>query len=73
MPTERGTINGGMMQRPGEAPNVVIYVGAAGARVVTPNTPVPGMGAYGRIADPEGNVIGAAVKRGKGRTSKRRR
>jgi len=25
---------------------------------VTPNTPIPGMGAYARIADREGNVIG---------------
>ena len=31
---------------------------AAGGKVVTPRTPIPGMGAYGRIADSEGNVIG---------------
>jgi predicted enzyme related to lactoylglutathione lyase len=30
----------------------------AGGKVVTPRTAIPGMGAYGRIADPEGNVIG---------------
>jgi predicted enzyme related to lactoylglutathione lyase len=33
-------------------------VQAAGGKVVTPKTPIPGMGAYGRIADTEGNVIG---------------
>jgi predicted enzyme related to lactoylglutathione lyase len=33
-------------------------VQAAGGKVVTPKTAIPGMGAYGRIADTEGNVIG---------------
>jgi hypothetical protein len=33
-------------------------VQAAGGKVVTPNTPIPGMGAYARVADTEGNVIG---------------
>jgi uncharacterized protein len=70
MPKEPGAINGGLFQRPREAPNPTIYVGvssvdatvakvtAAGGRVVTPRTPLPGMGAYARIADTEGNVIG---------------
>ena len=70
MPTEPGVINGGMMQRSKEAPNPVIYVDvpsvddaiakakAAGATVVTPKTPIPGMGAYARVSDTEGNVIG---------------
>jgi predicted enzyme related to lactoylglutathione lyase len=31
---------------------------AAGGKVVTPKTPIPGMGAYARVADPEGNVLG---------------
>lgn len=69
-PTEPGAINGGLFQRPKEAPSPVIYVGvdsvddaiskvkAAGGKVITPRTPIPGMGAYGRIADPDGNVIG---------------
>jgi uncharacterized protein len=69
-PTEPGAINGGLFQRPKEAPGPVIYVGvesvdaaikkvqAAGGKVVTPRTEIPGMGAYGRISDPEGNVIG---------------
>jgi predicted enzyme related to lactoylglutathione lyase len=70
MPKEPGAINGGLMQRPSEARNPTIYVGVqsvdaaikkvqgAGGRVVTPRTPIPGMGAYARVADTEGNVIG---------------
>ena len=70
MPKEPGAINGGLFQRPAEAPNPTLYVGvssvdsaltkvqAAGGRVVTPRTPIPGLGAYARIADTEGNVIG---------------
>ena len=70
MPKEPGAINGGLFQRPKEAPHPVLYVAVAsveetltkvqqaGGKVVTPRTPIPGMGAYGRIADPEGNVIG---------------
>jgi uncharacterized protein len=70
MPTEPGAINGGLFQRPKEAPNPTIYVSvesidaalqkvkAAGGKVVTPNTPIPGMGAYARVTDTEGNVIG---------------
>ena len=70
MPRDPGAINGGLLQRPREAPHPAIYVDvasldetlgkvqAAGGRVVTPKTPIPGMGAYARIADPEGNVIG---------------
>ena len=69
-PTEPGAINGGLFARPKEAPSPVLYVGvdsvdeaikkvqAAGGKVVTPKTPIPGMGAYGRITDTEGNVIG---------------
>jgi uncharacterized protein len=70
MPKEPGAINGGIMPRPKEAPHPTIYVAvssvdaaikkveAAGGKVVTPHTPIPGMGAYARIADTEGNVIG---------------
>lgn len=70
MPKEPGAINGGLFQRPKEAPHPTIYVGvdsidatikkvqAAGGKVVTPSTPIPGMGAYARVADTEGNVIG---------------
>jgi predicted enzyme related to lactoylglutathione lyase len=70
MPKEPGAINGGLFQRPKEAPNPTIYVGvgsvdasvkkveAAGGKVVTPKTAIPGMGAYARVADTEGNVIG---------------
>jgi predicted enzyme related to lactoylglutathione lyase len=70
MPKESGAINGGLFQRPKDAPHPTIYVGvksvdatirkiqAAGGKIVTPNTPIPGMGAYARVADTEGNVIG---------------
>ena len=70
MPTEPGAINGGLFQRPKEAPSPVIDVGvtsvakalenvqAAGGTVVTPLTPIPGMVAFARIADTEGNVVG---------------
>jgi predicted enzyme related to lactoylglutathione lyase len=69
-PSEPGAINGGLFQRPNEAPGPVIYVGvssvdesvkkvqAAGGKVVTPKTPIPGMGAYARVSDTEGNVVG---------------
>lgn len=70
MPKEPGAINGGLFQRPQEAPDPTIYVyvesidaaiqkvEAAGGKVVTPNTPIPGMGAYARVTDTEGNVMG---------------
>jgi predicted enzyme related to lactoylglutathione lyase len=70
MPKEPGAINGGLFQRPAEAPHPCIYVDvpsidealakvqSAGGKVVTPNTPIPGMGAYARISDTEGNIIG---------------
>ena len=69
-PTEPGAINGGLFQRPKEAPGPVIYVGVAsvddaiknvlgaGGKVVTPRTAIPDMGAYGRVSDTEGNIIG---------------
>ncbi len=69
-PKEPGAINGGLFPRPKEAPHPTIYVGVAsidealkkvqraGGKVVTPNTAIPGMGAYARVADTEGNVIG---------------
>src|SRR5262245_3160125 len=69
-PSEPGFINGGLFQRPAEAPNPTIYMGVssiestikkvetAGGKVVTPKTPIPGMGAYARIKDSEGNVVG---------------
>jgi predicted enzyme related to lactoylglutathione lyase len=70
MPKEPGAINGGLFQRPKEAPSPTLYIGvasvdaaikkvqSAGGKVVTPKTPIPGMGAYGRVSDTEGNVIG---------------
>lgn len=70
MPSEPGAINGGLTERPKEAPAPVIYVDvpsiedaikkvqAAGGTVVTPKTPIPNMGAYARVTDTEGNVVG---------------
>ena len=70
MHTEPGAINGGLFQRPKEAPHPAVYVGVAsvddalkkvekaGGQVVTPKTPIPGMGAYARVRDTEGNVVG---------------
>ena len=69
-PSEPGAINGGLFQRPKEAPHPCVYVGvssvdqalkkaqAAGGKVVTPLTPIPGMGAFARVTDTEGNVVG---------------
>ena len=70
LPKEPGAINGGLFQRPKEAPNTVVYVGvesieavlkkvaSSGGKVVTPKTPIPGMGAFARVSDTEGNVVG---------------
>jgi predicted enzyme related to lactoylglutathione lyase len=70
MPKEKGAINGGLFERPHEAPHPTFYIGVnsidesikkvqkAGGKVVTPNTPIPGMGAFARVTDTEGNVIG---------------
>ena len=58
VPKERGAINGGLFERPKEAPHPAIDVGvasidatiqkvsAAGGKVVTAKTPIQGMGAY---------------------------
>ena len=70
MPTEPGAINGGMMKRSAETPNPVLTIGvdsvddalkqveAGGGSVVTPRTPIPGMGAFAYFKDTEGNVLG---------------
>ena len=70
MPKHPGAINGGLFPRPKESPHPAIYVmvssvdesikkvEAAGGRVVTSKTPIPGMGAYARVTDTEGNVVG---------------
>lgn len=71
MPTEPGAINGGMMQRDPSvttAPVITIDVDGIddalkqiedkGGSVITPRTPIPGMGAFAYFKDPEGNVLG---------------
>lgn len=69
-PTAPGAINGGMMKRSKDTPSPVITIGvdsveealkkveAEGGTVVTPSTPIPGMGSFGYFKDPEGNVMG---------------
>jgi uncharacterized protein len=76
MPKEPGAINGGLFERPKEAPSPTIYVGVdsvdatikkvqtAGGKVVTARTPIPGMGAYARVTDSEGNIIGLFESQG---------
>jgi len=70
LPTERGAINGGLMERSTETPTPVITIGvddidislkaveANGGSVITPKTPIPGMGAFAYFTDSEGNVMG---------------
>lgn len=70
MPTEPGSINGGMMQRSPDTSSPVITVGVdsiddalkrvetGGGSVVTPRTEIPGKGAFAYFKDPEGNTLG---------------
>ena len=70
MPTEPGSINGGMVQRDEQLRSPVLtidveaiddalaQVEAGGGSTVTPRTAIPGMGAYAYFKDPEGNVLG---------------
>lgn len=66
---EKGTINGGMMQKRNETGPVIVmdvksidnYLKKAesmGAKVAMPKIKVGGMGYNARITDPEGNLIG---------------
>jgi len=69
-PAQPGAINGGLMDRSSNTPNPIITIGvasvadalkkveAAGGDVVTPETPIEGMGAFGYFKDSEGNVLG---------------
>jgi predicted enzyme related to lactoylglutathione lyase len=68
MPTRQG-VNGGLMRRmmPGQTPvnyiavdDVDEFAGKAqqlGAKSIMPKTPVPGMGWFAQLKDPEGNVF----------------
>ena len=70
MPTEPGAINGGLMQRTEATPAPVVTISvdsvddslkkveAEGGSVVTPRTPIPGMGAFAYFKDSEGNTMG---------------
>jgi uncharacterized protein len=68
MPTRQG-VNGGLMRRmmPGQTPVNYIAVEDVdefarkaqqlGAKSIMPKTPVPGMGWFAQLKDPEGNVF----------------
>jgi uncharacterized protein len=68
MPTRQG-VNGGLMRRmmPGQSPVNYIAVDDVdefarkaqqlGAKSIMPKTPVPGMGWFAQLKDPEGNVF----------------
>ena len=70
MPTEPGGINGGLMKRqaPGQGPVNYINVEsvddyaakakAAGATVIVEKMPVPQMGWFAHLVDPQGNPFG---------------
>ena len=70
MPTERGAINGGMMQRTPEIPGPLVTITVAsitdalkkiddaGGSVVQPEAQIPGMGSFAYFKDTEGNVVG---------------
>jgi uncharacterized protein len=70
MPTEPGSINGGLMQRTESTPAPVVTIDVEaidqalsqiaenGGTTVTPRTPIPGMGAFAYFKDSEGNVVG---------------
>ncbi len=69
-PTEPGAINGGFTTKGKETPGPVVTIGvdsiddtikkieASGGSVVTPRTPIPGMGAFAYFKDSEGNTLG---------------
>lgn len=70
VPKERGTINGGLMQRTEKVPAPVFAiqvnsvdkyikkVAGKGGEVVMPKMEIAGMGFYAYMKDSEGNVIG---------------
>ena len=69
MPTEPGSINGGLIVRPAgfEDPGWINYINVEsldpavkraqdlGAKVMKPRAPVPGMGWFAMLVDPQGN------------------
>ncbi len=70
MPTEPGSINGGMMERSPQTQGPVIVIDVEdidavlaqvesnGGSTVTPKTPIPDMGAFAYFKDSEGNTMG---------------
>jgi len=70
MPTEPGAINGGIYKRQGPQDRTMNYVNVEsvddyvkkatglGATVVVQKTPIPGMGWFAQVTDPQGNTFG---------------
>jgi predicted enzyme related to lactoylglutathione lyase len=70
MPSEPGAINGGIYPRPAPEARPINYVNvesvdeyqqkaeSLGARVVLQKMPIPGMGYFAQVIDPEGNQFG---------------
>jgi predicted enzyme related to lactoylglutathione lyase len=70
MPTEPGAINGGIYKRQGpddrpmnyvNVESVDEYMGKAkglGATIKVEKMPIPGMGYFAQIVDPQGNTLG---------------
>ena len=70
MPTEPGAINGGIFKRPAPEVRPLNYVNvesvsdyvekakALGAVVMMARTPIPGMGYFAQLVDPQGNALG---------------
>jgi uncharacterized protein len=68
--TGGGGINGGLCEAPDGKPYFIMYIQvddlqkyldkatALGGQVVTPPTPIPGIGSYAVFKDLDGNVIG---------------
>ena len=70
MPSEPGAINGGIFKRPAPDVRGANYINVEsvsdfvqkakglGANVVVDRTPIPGMGYFAQMVDPQGNVFG---------------
>lgn len=69
MLAKKGMINGGMGKKKHETGPIIYMhvksirnhlkkIEARGGKVDTPYTPIPGMGAWARFVDPDGNVMG---------------
>ena len=70
MPKQPGAINGGIYRRQSSQDRPINYVNVEsvdqyvekakglGAKVLTDKTPIPGMGYFAQLSDPDGNAFG---------------